>query len=211
MRHLLNTYIQADAATDLGDLGTLSLTELIIQTGIHDAIAKKLNEKGKLSNKAIAEGIINNVRKTIIREQLTDPKFYEQMSKLLDDLIAQSREDADAYEDFLRKAEALVHELSIKKPSDDVPASLHGNVEATVIYNNLDSIPATSFRYPTVDEDRAALALRLDWVVRENAPAGWKGDQVRQGPVVNAIFPLLNRDRDATQALFDIIKNQPGY
>ena len=101
MRHLLNTYIQADAAENLGDLGALSLTELIVQNGIHDAIAKKLNAQGKLSNKAIAEGIINNVRKTIIRAQLTDPKFYAQMSKLLDDLIGQSRADAEAYQVFL--------------------------------------------------------------------------------------------------------------
>jgi hypothetical protein len=28
MRHLLNTYVQADAASNLGDLGGLSLTEL---------------------------------------------------------------------------------------------------------------------------------------------------------------------------------------
>ena len=83
MRHLLNTYIQADPAADLGELGEMSLTELIVETGIHDAIARKLNEKGKLSKNAIAEGIVNNVRKTIIREQLTDPRFYEQMSKLL--------------------------------------------------------------------------------------------------------------------------------
>ena len=92
MRHLLNTYVQADPATDLGNLNSLSLTELIIETGIHDAIARKLNEKGNLSRNAIAEGIINNVRKTIIRDQLTDPRFYAEMSKLLDDLIKQSRE-----------------------------------------------------------------------------------------------------------------------
>src|SRR5690606_6832332 len=61
MRHLINTYIQADPAEDLGNLSSLSLTELIIETGIHDAIAKKLNQKGKLSRNAIAEGIINNV------------------------------------------------------------------------------------------------------------------------------------------------------
>ncbi|MBK7516217.1 MAG: type I restriction endonuclease subunit R [Betaproteobacteria bacterium] len=211
MRHLLNTYIQADAAADLGDLGALSLTELIIQTGIHDAIAKKLNDKGNLSKKAIAEGIINNVRKTIIREQLTDPKFYEQMSKLLDDLIAQSRTEAEAYEEFLRKAEELVRKLAEKQPDQGVPTALHGNPEATVLYNNLDSIPATSFRYPSADEDRAALALRLDLVVRERAPAGWKGDETRERTVQNAIYPLLDRDREATQALFDIIKNQPGY
>src|SRR5439155_18717849 len=70
MRHLINTYIQADPVADLGDLASLSLTDLIIKTGIHDAIARKLNEKGTLSKNAIAEGIINNVRKTIIRDQL---------------------------------------------------------------------------------------------------------------------------------------------
>lgn len=103
MRHLINTYIQADPSADLGNLNSLSLTELIIETGIHDAIARKLNEKGKLSKNAIAEGIINNVRKTIIRDQLTDPKFYAEMSKLLYDLISQSRTDAAAYEAFLKK------------------------------------------------------------------------------------------------------------
>lgn len=56
-------------------------------------------------------GIINNVRKTIIRDQLTDPRFYAEMSKLLGDLIKQSRADAAAYEEFLRKAEVLAKRL----------------------------------------------------------------------------------------------------
>src|SRR5205823_5866342 len=93
MRHLLNTYVQADPAADMGDLSSLSLTELIIETGIHDAIARKLNQKGKLSRNAIAEGIINNVRKTIIRDQLTEPRFYAEMSKLLVDLIQMRRNE----------------------------------------------------------------------------------------------------------------------
>jgi type I restriction enzyme R subunit len=211
MRHLLNTYIQADPAADLGELGDMSLTELIIETGIHDAIARKLNEKGKLSRNAIAEGIINNVRKTIIRDQLTDPRFYDQMSKLLDDLIQQSRADSAAYEEFLRRAEALVKRLAKREPEDGVPAVLHGKREAIVIYNNLGSLPATSFRYPAADDDRAALAVRLDWVVRESAPAGWKGDQAREAQVLNALYPVLDRDREATQALFEVIKNQAGY
>ncbi len=211
MRHLINTYIQADPADDLGELGEMSLTELIIETGIHDAIARKLNEKGKLSRNAIAESIINNVRKTIIRDQLTDPRFYEQMSRLLDDLIRQSREDTAAYEEFLRKAEALAKQLAGKKPQDGVPAILHGNPEATIIYNNLAALLSETFQFPTEDEERAELALQLDTVVRESAPAGWKGDQAREAQVLNAIFPVLDRDRTATRAVFDIIKNQPGY
>jgi type I restriction enzyme, R subunit len=217
MRHLLNTYVQADPATDLGELRDLPLTELIIETGIHDAIARKLNEKGTLSKNAIAEAIINNVRKTIIRDQLTDPRFYEQMSKLLNDLIAQSRADAAAYEEFLRKAEALVKRLAAKQPEDGVPAALHGRREATVIYNNLPRILAT-MRSPAVAEPspdeadtRLKLALDIDRVMREQAPAGWKGDQAREAQVLNALFPLLARHREATMALFELVKNQPGY
>ncbi len=211
MRRLLNTYVQADPAADVGNLNSLSLTELIIETGIHDAIARKLNEKGKLSKNAIAEGIINNVRKTIIRDQLTDPRFYAEMSKLLDDLIKQSRTDAAAYEAFLKKAEELVQRMAKKDTVAGVPAMLHGNPEATVLFNNLASIPATSFRYPTIEEDKANLALELDLCVREEAPAGWKGDETREKQLLNALFPRLSRDREATQAIFEIIKNQPGY
>jgi len=51
MRHLLNTYIQTDPAADLAELANVPLTELIVETGIHDAIARKLNEKGLLVQK----------------------------------------------------------------------------------------------------------------------------------------------------------------
>ena len=219
MRHLLNTYIQADPAADLGELGEMSLTELIVDTGIHDAIARKLNKTGKLSKNAIAEGIINNVRKTIIREQLTDPRFYEQMSKLLDDLIKQNRADAAAYEEFLRKAEELAKRLAAKQPDQDAPAALHGRREATVIYNNLPRIlaagraSAAQVAEPRAEygDERLRLALEIDGVIRERAPAGWRGDQAREAQVKNALFPLLNRDRDATLALFELVKSQPGY
>jgi type I restriction enzyme R subunit len=219
MRHLLNTYIQADLVADLGELGEMSLTELIIETGIHEAIARKLNEKGKLSRNAIAEGIINNVRKTIIRDQLTDPRFYEQMSKLLDDLIKQSRSDAAAYEEFLRKAEALVKRLAAKEPNEGVPAALHGKREATVIYNNLPRILAAgrggavgvADLHAEYGDELLRLALEIDRVMREQAPAGWKGDQAREAQVLNVLFPLLNGNREATVALFELVKNQPGY
>jgi type I restriction enzyme, R subunit len=214
MRHLINTYIQADDARDVGELGELSLTELIIKTGIHDAIAKQLNEKGKLSKNSIAEAIINNIRKTIIRDQLTDPKFYAKMSKLLDDLIKQSRTDAAAYEKFLREAEALVRQMADKAPEQGIPAMLYGMREATVIFNNLPDIFAAdpfTMREPSTPEELASLAIEIDRAIRENAPAGWKGDQPREKEVLNALFPLLNRNSAATLALFELIKNQPGY
>jgi type I restriction enzyme R subunit len=213
MRHLINTYIQADPAADLGNLSSLSLTELIIETGIHDAIARKLNAKGKLSRNAIAEGIINNVRKTIIRDQLTDPRFYEEMSKLLADLIKQKRDDTESYEKFLKNAEELVKRLARKQPTAGIPAILHGKSEAIHLFNNLASIPATTFQCPADENQKAALALEIDLAMRERAPAGWKSDI--DGPrgiqVMNALYPIMSRDRTATKAIFEIVKNQGGY
>ena len=216
MRHLLNTYVQADPATDVGNLSSLSLMELIIDTGIHDAIARKLNEKGKLSCNAIAEGIINNVRQTIIRDQLTDPRFYAQMSELLADLIKQNRDDASAYEAFLKQAEELVKRIAKKDSVSGVPAVLHSKPAAIVIYNNLAAILAGGISAlredsPQEQEGRASLALKIDQAIREHAPAGWKGDDTREKQVLNTLFPIMDRDRDATQALFEIIKKQPGY
>ena len=189
----------------------MALTELIVKTGIHDAIAKKINQKGKLTNTGVAETIINNVRKTIIRNQLTDPKFYEEISKLFNDLIKQSREETEEYELFLKQAEELVKKMMKKHYSSEIPKELQGNIEATIIYNNLTTLNKTIFNLPESDADRAELAKKIDLTIKDNAPSGWRGDQARESQILNAIFPILEKDREATQSLFEIIKNQTGY
>ena len=210
MRHLINTYIQADPVNPLGAIDNYSLVELIIETGIHDAIARKLNEKGKLSRNAIAESIINNVRKTIIRDQLTDPRFYEEMSKLLDDLIKKSRDDAEAYEEFLKLAESIVMQMANKSTSGNFPPILGGHKLAIVLFNNLGSIPSSTFQCPQDPDEMADLALEIERAIEEKAPAGWRGDEPREKQVQNALYPLLARDREATLAVFKIIKDQPS-
>ncbi|WP_458791608.1 type I restriction endonuclease subunit R [Yoonia sp. MH D7] len=211
MRHLLNTYVQADPAQNIGNLGQMSLTEAIIETGIHDAIAQKLNDKGKLSKKSIAEGIINNLRRTIIRDQLTDPRFYDQMSKLLEDLIRQSRDDAAAYEQFLLDAQKLAQQLGNAGASSAVPADLKGNREAIVLFNNLDGLGGNIFACPADEEGKTALAMAIDQAIRGSAQSGWKGDYTRERQVKSLIYPMLNSDPIATLALFEIVKSQQGY
>ena len=87
-----------------------------------------------------------------------------------------------------------------------------------MIYNNLPRIleagalPAgVAEPDPAADEKRLKLALAIDRTMREQAPAGWKGDQAREAQVLNALFPLLDRNREATLALFELVKHQPGY
>ena len=210
MRHLINTYIRADSVQELSDMDSMSMVELIVETGIHDAVARRLNEKNKLSRSGVAEGITNNLRRKIIQDRLTDPRFYNQMSDLLDDLIAQRRADTISYEDFLVQMEIMAKNLH-KKDGSQYPEELKGRPGAIAIFNNLVDASSGTFQCPESDAERAQLALAIDKAVRERAPSGWKGDSARESEVLNALFPLLNRDRDATMAIFDIIKAQSDY
>lgn len=221
MRHLINTYIHADSAQKLGAVDNYSLLELIVETGVHDAIARKLNEKGKLSNKAVAEGIINNVRKTIIRDQLTDPRFYKRLSLLLDDIIQEWRSEALSYKDFLSRVEALVKEMASGQGSEGVPPELADRKEALVIFHNLkDILPPLRYNNElrdsppgemTEEQRRLQMTLEIDEAMRARAPAGWRGDSTREAVVLNALYPILERNREVTKAIFELIKNQAGY
>ena len=88
---------------------------------------------------------------------------------------------------------------------------LNGYPGAIVLFNNLADLPATTFQCPADEDGKAKLALKLDLTMRETAPAGWRGDETRERQVLNALFLVMSRDRQATLAIFDIIKNQPGY
>ncbi len=133
------------------------------------------------------------------------------MSRLLDDLIRQSRADTATYEAFLINAENLVKRMAKQDQPDGVPAVLFGHPEAIILFNNLDSIPTSNFQCPVDADEKANLALALDRTMREKAPAGWKGDEPREKQVMNALFHIMSRDRQATLAIFEIIKNQRNY
>lgn len=218
MRDLLNRYVRADDARELGDMGDLSLVDLIVKTGIHDAIAQKLNAKGS-SNKAVAEGIINNVRKAIIQERLTDPRFFKEMSSLLDELIKQSRADAKSYEEFLNQAEALARKLAAHAcGGEQAPEPLHGRPEAIVIYRNLPDILAKPADAAHVEQPQEwhpseliSKAVQIDDAMRSGVPADWKGNEIKERAVRRTLLGLVDGDRDVMLKLFELVKNQPGY
>ena len=57
-------------------------------------------------------------------------------------------------------------------------------------------------------------SIASDWVYAEDCLVSAylsAVSETRERQVLNVLFPMLDRDREATQALFEIIKNQPGY
>ncbi len=193
MRHLIDTYIEADEPRKISPFDGIGLLDLIVKTGIADAIANKLG--GLAGNReAVAEVIENNVRKKIVQEQLTDPAYYATMSGLLDEIIKARKAKAIDYEEYLRRIAELVKKMDAGK-ADDTPATLD-TPGKRALFNNLNR-----------DE---SLALRVDAVVREVRPDGWRGVQTRKQVIKAALFGVL-QDRDAVERVFQIIEAQAEY
>ena len=108
MRHLIDMYIRADSSEQLMDFEKLGLIELIVEKGV-DA-TESLPESIRKNQDAMAETIENNVRRTIVDENPVNPKYYEQMSALLDELIELRRQKVIEYQEYL----ARIRELSRK-------------------------------------------------------------------------------------------------
>ena len=84
--HLLDTYIQADASEVVANFERHRARSSSSSRWVRGAI-DKLPAGIKKEPEAVAETIANNMRKVIIDERATNPKYYDSMSELLDALI----------------------------------------------------------------------------------------------------------------------------
>src|SRR5437868_3145637 len=135
MRHLIDTYIEADEPRKISPFDDMSLLDLIVKTGIANAIASQLGGL-KGNRNAIAETIENNVRRKVLKEQMTDPAYYETMSALLDEIIAARKAKAIEYEEYLQRIAALAKRVDAGV-ADEAPEPLRRSPALRALYNNL--------------------------------------------------------------------------
>jgi len=204
MRHLIDTYIDADDPRIISPFDNVGLLDLIVKTGIADAIAAKLsalkNNKG-----AIAETIENNVRSKIIKEHLRDPAFYEKMSALLDEIIAARKAKAIEYEEYLKSIAEIANKVEAGH-EDDTPEPLKYNPALRAIYHNLKQSVV-----PGEGDFMLAQAQRIDETIKQVRPDGWRGIQARENIIKAALLPLLDNDKSEVERIFLIIKAQKEY
>jgi type I restriction enzyme, R subunit len=218
MRHLIDTYIEADASRKISPFDNMGLLELIVKTGIAHAIAMQLG--GLKGNKnAVAETIENNVRRKIIKEHLNDPAYYEKMSALLDEIIAARKAKAVEYEDYLKRIAELAKRVEAGQ-AEDTPEPLKNSPALRALYNNLKKSEGTPLRadraaeaqaeYKAAGDSTLNLALTIDAAVKRVRPDGWRGVQSREQVIKRALYDVL-RDPADVERMFLIIKAQREY
>ena len=218
MRHLLDTYIRADESESLSAFDDLTLVELIVERG-KEGLESALPKRIRTDPEAMAETIENNVRRIVIDEMAVNPKYYERMSKLLDALILQRRQESLAYKDYLDKIIALTKRISRPETESSYPASIN-TAPLRALFDNLDNAPASAAREPpppryggkpTVAETRAEKALALDRAIRRVKRADWRGNLFKEREVRNAIRSELEGDERLADTIFEIVASQPDY
>jgi len=195
MRHLIDTYIEAKAPRKISDFGEIGLLDLIVRSGIMEAI-KSLPTGIQGDQRAVAETIANNVRSHIVKERVNDPALYDKMSAVLAEILADLKAGRISYEQFLKRiAEGVIQPMKAGR-TDDTPARLD-TPGKRALFNNLNK-----------DE---ALALRVDETVKRVRPDGFRGNRAKENIIKQALLPLLGNDATEVERIFQIIKAQREY
>jgi type I restriction enzyme, R subunit len=193
MRHLIDTYIEAAEPQKISFFDNFGLLDLIVKIGMTDAINSRL--KAMRGNKnAVAETIENNVRRTIIKDQLNDPEFYAEMSALLDEIIKFRKERAEEYEEYLKRIAQLINQVDVGT-SESTSAELD-TPGKRALWNNL--------------EKNQVLALQVDATVKRVRPDGWRGVQAREQVIKQALYDIL-KNVNEVERIFLVISAQAEY
>lgn len=193
MRHLIDTYIQAEDSRRIDPFGDQSLLDIMINSGIAEAI-KNLPEGIRSSKEAVAETIENNVRIKIIKDHLIDPAYFDEMSKLLSEIIRERKANAVSYEEYLKKIAELAKRVT-NLTRDDLPTGINTNAQRA-LYHNLGR--------------NEELAISVDSAVRKGMRADWRGNIPSENLIKQAMFKVL-KDKNEVERMFQIVKQQNEY
>lgn len=189
MRQLMDMYLDAKSSKKISDFENKTLVDLIVNLASEERAVY-----GTSKQQAVAETIENNVRKVIIEESQTNPKYFEKMSLLLDELIKQRKEESIEYAEYLKNIKSLAQDVT--SPSiNQYPSTLDSRAKQS-LYDNL--------------EKNEVLALALDNVIQSNKLDGWRDGGIKERKLRLAIYNLLKND-EQTDKIMEIVKAQHEY
>ncbi len=194
MRVLIDRYITATESEKLSAFDDMTLVDLIIQKG--ESALEELPEAVKRSQEAIAETIENNVRKLIIDEMPTNPRYYLRMSELLNELVKKRKQADIAYKEYLKEVVALSRK--VKNPMDESVSSEIDTSAKRALYDNLGQDVAKS--------------LAVHEAITHARQADWRGNHLKERAIKIEIKKALSDiTEEGLKELFEIIKNQHEY
>jgi type I restriction enzyme R subunit len=195
MRALMDRYISASESEKLSSFDDKSLVELMEEKGVY--AIDSLPESVRQSQESVAEVIENNVRKLITDEMPTNPRYYQRMSELLDELIKKRKQADFEYRKYLEEIIALSKKVKNPSESESYPNEINTRGKQA-LYDNLGK-----------DQTKAESVHRA---IMESRSDGWRGHHLKEKKIKIAIQKVLQNIADQElKDLFEIIKKQNEY
>jgi len=174
MRYLLDAYIQADESRVIARFDEQGIVDLFVHGGL-DTLESQL-PPGLRQPEAMTEAIENNIRRLIVDEHPVNPRYYEKMSALLDELIAQRKAQALAYKEYMDRLRELAKRVKHPGISGDYPSKLHTAAQRAL--------------YDNTGQD-LNLALKLDAAILMAREDSWRGNLMKERKIKKAIAEVL--------------------
>ena len=175
MRHLIDTYIKSDESKKVSAFDELTFVELFVSDP--EAAMAAMPEGIKRSERASSLAIENNIRKVIVEENPVNPKYFEKMSLLLEELVGQRRRDAIEYKEYLRQIAELAK--WVKSPNlVDYPESLDTRGKQALFDNFFPNQEKTT--------------LLVDSTLHVYAQDGWRVNRAKRKVLGNAVIEVLD-------------------
>lgn len=212
MRYLIDTYIEAEETernTGFEDTPLLTLLEQLGVDGFENCLPTGLRG----NQKASAEVVSGNVRGHLLSKRLSDPVYYDKLSAILDQIIADLKEGRLAYEEYLQKVLDLSRQMAQGGGSGLSPLLKTAGMRA--IYNNLAALmetPETELEDGVPREDpRLSLALKLHQVVMQTRQDNWRDNTAKMNKIKEALWRAWDQDADKVNRLFAVIESNGEY
>lgn len=193
MRYLINQYVRAEDSEKIADFENKGLLQLLVEK--QENIQADLPPNIASDPNGMAETIENNVRRKIVDENPINPKYYEQMSVLLDELIEQRRQEMLDYQDYLRKIAQLAEQV-ICPPQSHYPKTIN-TAGKQAIFDNFCQ-----------DED---WVNRLHDVIQTHKLDGYLNNKMKQNRLKRELQSLIDEQGLEMDKVFDLIIKQTEY
>ena len=192
MRYLIDNYIVAEDAKVIGDFDDFTLLDFIL------AQREKIEGDGSKpgEQESAAEAIENNIRKKVVEKIVLNPKYYEKMSAVLEQLILERKQGVLTYKQLLEKYIELARNVTKPEENESYPEKVRHSAAMRALYDNTGC--------------DVNLAEALHAAVMRSKMDRFRNDPVKERRIKRELLKIL-KSKDEVERVFKIIVEQEEY
>lgn len=192
MRYLIDNYIVAEDSVVIGNFDDFTLLDFIrAQRKIMEAEEDFSHER-----ESAAEAIENNIRKKVAEKVAVNPRYYEKMSAVLEQLIRERKEGVVSYKQLLDKYIELARNVTAPEENESYPQEIKNSAALRALYDNTGC--------------DVKLALALHQAVMRSRMDRFRNNPVKERRVKRELLKIL-RSKDEVERVFKIVVEQEEY